>query len=502
MSTVLKKVCAFIDEHQLVQPGDALAVAVSGGPDSVCLLHVLLEVRPIYNLRLHVAHLNHQLRGPASDEDADFVARLAEEWGLPATVSAYDVPAYQKAHGLSLETAAREVRYAFLAGVAAQTNAAAITLGHTASDQVETVVIHWLRGAGPAGLRGMPPAQTLRVRPIYPPAVGQDVILPYVRLVRPLLPLTRAEVEDYCAAHALPFRDDLSNLDETILRNRVRRHLLPILRDYNPNLDATLRRAADAFAEVNRFLEAQVDAAWPAVVRAEKGEGRPGAITFDRAAWQQADPVIQRGLVREAVARLLWGAPLDLGWDHAEAVLDLVARGNVGAEVHLPHGLVAVLDYDALLLGRPEALAVPPDGLHLTVDWLPLAVPGVTALPGTDWLLEVVLSEAPAGPPETLDPPPSAHCVYLDADRAGPELALRRRRPGDRFRPLGLGGTRKLKDFLIDAHVPQRWRDGVPLLVAADDHILWVVGHRLAEDACITPATRRVLRLHIQHEES
>ncbi len=505
MTTIRQKVQAFINEHRLVQPGDTLVVAVSGGPDSVCLLHALRDLRATYDLRLHVAHLNHRLRGPASDEDAAFVARLAADWDLPATVAACDVPAYQQAHGLSLETAAREVRYAFLAEVVAQTRATNVALGHTASDQVETVIIHWLRGAGPAGLRGMLPEQTMRVRPmdlsILPAPIRKEDGTPgqIIRLIRPLLAITRAEVLDYCAAHDLPFRDDLSNLDETILRNRVRRQLLPILRDYNPNLDDTIRRAAAAFAEVSRFLQEQVEAIWPTVVRAESVP--PGVIAFDRAAWQAVDPVIQRGLVREAVARLLWGAPLDLGWDHAEAVRDLIVRGVVGAEAHLAHGLVAVLDHDALTLGHPPALAVPPDGLYLTVDRLPLAVPGLTPLPGTAWSLEATLLGASAEDLTGWANRSGPRCVYLDADRAGTGLALRRRRPGDRFRPLGLGGTRKLKDFLIDAHVPQRWRDGLPLLVDASDRILWVVGHRIAEQARITDETRHVLGFHLQHRD-
>ncbi|MBU1879453.1 MAG: tRNA lysidine(34) synthetase TilS, partial [Chloroflexi bacterium] len=479
-------------------PGDTLVVAVSGGPDSVCLLHVLRELCAAYGLHLHVAHLNHQLRGAASDEDAVFVARLAAEWGIPATVSAYDVPAYQQAHGLSMEAAAREVRHVFLAGVAAATGAAGVALGHTASDQVETVVIHWLRGAGPAGLRGMLPDQTMRIPPLVPPIVGQDDTrrVSHVRLIRPLLAVTRAEVQTYCAVHHLPFRDDVSNLDETILRNRVRRQLLPVLRDYNPGLDDTIRRSATAMAEVSRFLQDQVNATWPAIVRDE----RPGAIAFDRPTWQSLDPVIQRGLVREAVSRLLWGAPLDLGWDHAEAVLNLAARSHVGAETHLLHDLVAVLDHDALVLGHPDALAVPPDGLCLTVDRLALHVPGCTRLPATTWSLEITCLQGPVPALDALDPPPSAYCVYLDADRAGADLALRRRRAGDRLRPLGLGGTRKLKDVLIDAHVPRRWRDGVPLLVDAADRILWVVGHQIAEDVRISPQTQRVIRLHITNE--
>jgi len=502
MSAIREKVHAFIIAHRLVQPGDTLVVAVSGGPDSVCLLHLLRELRATWNLRLHVAHLNHRLRGSDSDEDAAFVTRLAAAWDLPATVVASDVPAYQQAHGLSLETAARQVRYAFLAGVAAQTRAASVALGHTASDQVETVIIHWLRGAGPTGLRGMLPDQTMRVWPVdlssawsaaggtppRPPGPDQTI-----RLIRPLLAITRAEVETYCAAHDLPFRDDLSNLDETILRNRVRCQLLPLLREYNPALDDTIRRAATAFAEVSRFLQEQVEALWPTIARTW-----PGVITFDRRAWQQTDPVIQRGLVREAVARLLWGAPLDLGWEHAEAVRDLVARGVVGAETHLAHGLVAVLDHDTLALGDPAALAVPPDGLYLTMDRLPLAVPGVTPLPGTDWVLEATRLEAAAPDMTDWATRSGPRCVYMDAERAGLELALRRRRPGDRFRPLGQGGTRKLKDVFIDAHVPRRWRDSVPLLVDARDRILWVVGHRIAAEVGITVETRQVLRFHFQ----
>ena len=480
---LITKVRATIQKQGLLHPDETVVVAVSGGPDSLCLLHVLRQLQGDLGIALHVAHLDHGLRGEESAADAAFVARLARDWGLPATVEAADVRAVQQVQRLSLEEAARYVRYAFLARVAAAVGTTTVAVGHTADDQVETILIHFLRGAGLAGLRGMLPVQEMAVRPLRADLAPSEEAAAPIRLVRPLLAVTRAEVEAYCAEHGLTPRHDRSNEDESILRNRLRRRLLPALETYNPNLRATLLRAAHALADDYAYLQADVARLWPALA-----QETADAVAFDLAAWRGLPPALQRHLLREAVARRQGGWQ-DVGAGHMEKAL-AVAGKRVGAQVMLPGGLRVTRSYTHLIVGRVAAAPVPVDQPLLTVEQLPLTVPGVTPLPGSPWQVQARVLERTA---EEL-PPPAPYAVTVDFDVVGSDLVLRRRRPGDRFQPLGLGGSQKLQDFFVDHKVQREWRDLVPI-VATPCQIVWVVGYRLDARAQVTAATRRLLTL-------
>lgn len=480
---LIAKVRATIQNQELLHSGETVVVAVSGGPDSLCLLHVLRQLQGELGIALHVAHLDHGLRGEDSAADAAFVAGLARDWGLPATVEAADVRAVQQAQHLSLEEAARYVRYAFLARVAVAVGTPTVAVGHTADDQVETILIHFLRGAGLAGLRGMLPVQEMAVRPLRADLSPDEQPAAPLRLVRPLLEVTRAEVEAYCAEHGLTPRHDCSNEDEAILRNRLRRRLLPALEAYNPNLRATMLRAARTLADDYAYLQAEVARLWPALA-----QETADAVTFDLAAWRGLPPALQRHLLREAVARRQGGWQ-DVGAGHMEKAL-AVAEKRVGAQVALPNGLRVTKSYTHLIVGRAAAAPVPANQPLLTVEQFPLAIPGVTPLPGSPWQVQAEVVERTA---EEL-PPPSPYAVTVDFAAVGSELVLRRRRPGDRFQPLGLGGSQKLQDFFVDHKVPREWRDLVPI-VATPRQIVWVVGYRLDARAQVTAATRRLLSL-------
>ena len=245
-----------LTHHRMLSPGDRVVVAVSGGQDSLCLLHVLKLLASEMRFGLHVAHLNHGLRGADSDADAAFVRQTALEWGIAATVETAAVLTYRKEHHLSLEDAARRLRYAFLQRVAAEVGAAAIATGHTADDQVETIIMHWLRGAGPGGLRGMLPVQAL--------AGG-------IRLIRPLLDVTRAETGGYCRENGLAARHDLSNDDSAIQRNYVRHSVLPALDKVTPAARANILRTARILADEDAYMQQQVDLAWQALAEERDG---------------------------------------------------------------------------------------------------------------------------------------------------------------------------------------------------------------------------------------
>jgi tRNA(Ile)-lysidine synthetase-like protein len=264
-----------IEQHNLLTPGDTVVVGVSGGPDSLCLLHILQHLSHTLSLDLHIAHLNHCIRGEDADADAAFVAHVAAEWQLPISVETVDVPAFARAQKLALEEAARCARYHFLARVAHGIGARTIALGHNADDQTETVLMHWLRGSGLAGLRGMLPATqladyrligdwpTCSDRETHSPASALTTShLPSFTIIRPLLGVPRADIEAYCIQHDLHPRFDRSNLDTTYFRNRLRHELIPYLETYNVNIRQVLRRSATAIAADYDLLRDQVQAAW------------------------------------------------------------------------------------------------------------------------------------------------------------------------------------------------------------------------------------------------
>ena len=481
--SLLETVRRTINRHQMFDPGETLVVGVSGGPDSLCLLHVLRELRGEYDVRLHVAHLDHQIRGQESAADAAFVARVAEEWGIPATVAARDVPAYACERRLAIEEAARQARYAFLAGVAQETGARKVAVAHNAGDQVESVLMHFLRGAGLAGLRGMGPVSPWPSQPITSPPL--DLIL-----LRPLLEVPRAEIEAYCRQHRLQPRFDRSNLDTTYYRNRLRHELIPLLETYNPGVREVVRRTARVIADDHEYLREQGRRAWEGVVTEADG-----AFVFALEPWRQLHPSLQRQLLREAIRRLRRGLR-NINWVHIEGALTVLNERPTGSIATLPQGLQLFKGYDRFTVG--EALPRP-DLPLLTVERLPLTVPGVTPLPESEWQVEAsVLSRGELTGEDFSDANPWQ--TVLAYDRAGPELALRRRRPGDRFQPLGLGGRAKaVSEFMINEKIPAHIRDEFPLVVSPR-HIVWIPGWRLDERVKITEGTKRVLWLAFSKE--
>lgn len=492
-----------IKRYELLNLGDQLVVGVSGGPDSLCLLHVLLRLQEEWDLQLHVAHLNHRMRGEEAEADAAFVADLAHRWGLPVTVGARDVPALARTHRLSLEEAARQARYTFLAEVAAQVGADKIAVGHNADDQVETVVMHWLRGAGPAGLRGMLPKTVLshyhllgRASPPFP-APAQNREGPW--LIRPLLGVPRAEIEAYCREHGLQPRFDRSNLDTTYYRNRLRHELLPLLETYNSRIREVLWRSAEVMAGDVEVLRLACEAAWARTVQAESDE----AVVFDRATWAHLPIGLQRGLLRSAIVRLR-SSLRDVPYEVIENAVEVAARGTVGAQASLPAGLALSVTYDRLIIAGPGVTGPPPDWpLLYSESPVPVAVPGITPL--GEWQLEARVLPPGAWERAAIELNPDPWQAYLDYTvvqrMASGALTLRRRQPGDRFRPLGLGGHRtRVSQLLINLKVPRPWRDAIPLLVAADT-ILWVCGFRLDDTVRVTERTQQVLHLRFSKED-
>jgi tRNA(Ile)-lysidine synthetase-like protein len=495
MTDVAATVRASLLEHRMVEPGDTIVVAVSGGPDSLSLLHVLSELRGGLRIALHVAHLDHMLRGAESAGEAAFVASTAHAWGLPATVAAIDVRALAESARDNLHQAARVARYQFLSSVAQACGARAVAVAHNADDQAETVLMHLLRGAGPAGLRGMRPVipweewskienEELRIEnKLSLDAANSQFSILNSQLIRPLLPVTRAAIEAYCAAHGLEPRRDPTNQDRSAVRNRIRHELLPQLIEYNPHIVEALGRTAAICADEHDLALQALAAAWPALARQ-----RAGAVDFDGDAWRSLQPALQRAALRRAYTLLGGRGTLDLA--HVEAAR-AVADGRVGGRAELPGGIPLRVGYGgAFTVGAARE----PDAPQLAADAIDLPVPG-RAMLARGWAIEVVVRPAPA-PDQGAATTATDWEANIDADMIAAPLIVRRRRPGDRYRPAGGRGSRRLQDMFVDAKIPRALRAAWPV-VAAGEAIVWAPRLRPAAEVAATPATRRILWVRI-----
>lgn len=484
--SILSELRQFIHRHGLIPAGASVVVGVSGGPDSLALLHALARLAPEHGWHLHAAYLHHGLR-PEAEAEALFVAEAASAWGLGCTLARADVAAIAAQPGVSLEEAARQTRYAFLARTAIHLGAGIIAVGHTADDQAETVLMHLLRGSGLAGLRGMLPATpfaALRL-PALPPAqrcAGEDL-----RLVRPWLATERSAILAYCQAQGLQPRFDASNADTTLFRNHLRHTVLPLLRQSNPRLTATLGRTAAALAGDYEILRQRRRRLW-----ADLAESGPGWARLRLAAFRSLPLGDQRALLRRAILHLRPDLR-DLNWAHTEALLDLLAADPTcrsGGPYPLVAGLSARLLYEWL-----EIAAAPPPLTHPQIAAaLPLPLPGAADL-GGGWRL-VARGVAWPRPAPVADP----QRLWLPLDVAQP-LHLRPRQPGDRMQPFGLAGSKAITDLMTELKLPRPARAAWPLLVDAADCILWLVGCRAAE-ACRLPAQATAAwALHVQRVE-
>ncbi len=469
--------------------GGRLLLALSGGPDSLCLAHLLWTRRELLRLELRAAHLDHGIR-PSSADEAKAVRRICEGWGLPCDTTRRDVPALASREEISLEVAARRARYGYLAEVARQYGCRVIALAHHADDQVETVLWRLIRGAGTGGLRGIRPVATLD--PDLDPGVAQGHAP--LMLLRPLLSVTRDQIEAYCRLHGLAPIMDASNADETIPRNWLRHTVVPMLRSRAPHLAASIGRTTEVLSAEDDLLQSLAEEAWQACDR----ELVDGAVRLGLASLQNQHPALLRRVLRRAYA-LVAGSLRDLGWQHVRDLEGMIQEGTVGAAVSLPGALRAELGYQWLTIGRGDAFAPSWRPRMAAGEAVEVAWPGSWRPSGADWRLTMRLMarhQLPEGWRDARHP----YLAYFDVDGLPAALWLRTRRPGDRLRPLGMAGSQSLQDLFVDRRVPRGERDQVPLVMAGE-RILWVVGCRQSSDAAVISETVRVLELRIVADE-
>ena len=470
LETILRNQCG-------LDPALPVLAGVSGGPDSLCLLDILHTA----GYQVIVAHFNHQLR-PEATQEADSVSTRARSLGLAFVSDSADVRTYAEAHGLSLEEAARILRYQFLFASARQHKAQAVAVGHTADDQVETVLMHFLRGAGLSGLKGMEYRILL-------PVFDQQICL-----VRPLLSLWRADTESYCLEHALEPHYDASNADQAFFRNRLRNALLPELEKYNPRFKESMLHTAQALQGDYSELQEVLEGAWKSVV-VETGKDW---VAFNQSGLAGLSTGMRRNLIRRA-GEFLRPDNRDFGFaalERAAAFVDVPA----GKQIDFVNGLCLFAENGKIYLAAYEAAVLSAQWPQVeqvsTISGKQLAVCGQRLELGNGWMLS---AEYRALTSNDWLKNTDNWSAWLDADRLPTDcLVIRPRCPGDVFSPLGMGGQSiKVQDFFTNVKIPRRARAQWPL-VCAGEQIVWVAGHRIGHPFRITEKTRHILLLEIK----
>jgi len=474
-----------IHRFGLLAKGDRVVVALSGGPDSVALLYGLLAIQPEFDLKLYVAHLNHKLRGAESDEDERFAKKLAGRLKLKFFSKKIDVKGEAKRKKLGIEESAREIRYRYLENLAIQIKADKIAFGHQADDQAETFLMRLLRGAGGAGLSGIPPKRG--------------------KIIRPLIRIRREEIETFLKANQIPYRLDSSNYLTDYFRNKIRLSLLPkIKEEFNPKIVESLNRTADIISLLQEYIEKRCEQ----IVKhlgisrgSRQRRERKNKIILDLKQFAGYDTCLQREMIRFSIKQLK-GDLNQLAFESVDRALNLIHRKKSGKKVKLVAKIWLEVSGKELAFYREEKkkynypLTLPGEvnlsAGQLSVDSNETQMRSI----GKDWGIKIngeihkgkLLSQNLI--------PQNQNTAFLDWEKLKKPFRLRSRRRGDRFKPLGMKGTKSLADFLIDAKVPRHLRDEVPILTSKGK-IAWVVGYRISDEFKVNQKTKKVLKVTV-----
>ncbi len=459
---LLKKVKDIINRYNMLKHGDTVLVGVSSGPDSVCLLYVLKELQEEYNLSLHIAHLNHGFRGNEAEEDVQFVQSLGKSLGIPLHIEYADIPFYIKKTGLSKQAGAREYRYKFFNRIADKISATRIALGHTADDQAETFLMRLLRGSGSSGLSGIPPVRD--------------------RIIRPLIEITRGEINEFLSEREIRYRIDSSNLTTVYLRNKIRLELIPYLsREFNPNIMDTLNRNLKILRDEDIFLDEYVKNIYQDMAIGDNEE----SVRFDAARLSGLPVPVKRRILRLAVETISGEGAVDLSLKHVEDSLNLLDNER-GGEVHLPAGIIVKRDKESF------RVYLKTEETHPQPYSYNVAIPGDTLIPEAGIMFSATILDK-EGYKRTASFDEKYEACFSIGDMPM-SLIIRNRRSGDLFYPKGMNGRKKIKEYFIDMKITREERDMVPILDSPEG-IMWIVGFRTDERFKVSPSTEKILHV-------
>jgi tRNA(Ile)-lysidine synthase len=462
--TLIDRVRRFAARHQLWAPDVRVVAGVSGGSDSVAQALLLRDLASRGELVFAaIAHLNHHVRGADADADAAFCRGLGERLGVPVIIGDANVPGDAATHQVSIEVAGRHARRRFFQEAIDSIKADRVAVAHTRDDQAETVILRLARGAGSSGLAAMTPRRD--------------------HVVRPLLDVTRSELQDFLRATGQPWREDATNFDRAIPRNRIRHGVMPELRAINTQADAALARAAEILRGDDEFLERLANAAFLRCVQADVDHE---SVALDTSEFSKLPVALARRVARYALETV--NPSRSYGLEEVDELRRAVADGT-GA--NLPGLAVERFGANAVLLNRqvqPIQRVPAVDPLELRLE-----IPGTVESPLQAW---TVVAEGPIAKPASIAS--DALQVMVDASGIGSQLIVRYRRPGDRLQPLGAPGRRKVQDVLVDRKVPRDDRDILPIVTTVSGEIVWVAGEVLADPFRVTPLTESVVVLTLR----
>jgi tRNA(Ile)-lysidine synthase len=463
---MLKKVENYIVDHKLISKGDRIVVGVSGGADSVCLFHVLRQLISPYQLSLFVVHVNHGIRGGDAFEDENFVRELCNQYQIPFSVVHADVPAIARNQGLTEEEAGRNVRYQAFSACCEKNMCNKVAIAHNKNDNAETILFHLFRGSGIKGLTGIS-------------AVRGTII-------RPLLCVTREQIESYLEQNNMDYRTDITNLSEDYSRNKIRHRIISFAKEkINPKSVEHIVNAANQLREINEYLEKNIEIAFWKVVSKQNQE----SYLLDITALSLEEPVIQKGIIRK-VYELLADQLKDVDALHIKLILDL-AKKEVGKSLNLPYQIEAVKGYTTITMRR-NVLLEPNESDNLTKLEQVITIPGEYYVPQSQKIIRANLLDYK----KSMKIPKNGCTKWFDYDKIKNTVMLRGRREGDFIQIDSQGNTKKLKSLFIDNKVPREQRDRIPL-VADGKHIMWIVGDRISEAYKVSEDTKVILEISI-----
>ena len=452
---LVERVADTIKNHAMLSGGESVLVGLSGGPDSVCLLSILSGLKERYGLALHAVYVNHNLRPEETPGEIRFCEDFCKEKGINFLVKSIDVLSRAKSLGINKQEAARDLRYRAFDEAAVEVGAGIIAVAHNADDQIETICMRFLRGAGPAGLSGMPAKRG--------------------RVIRPLIEIERADIESFLSGWNVPFVVDSSNLGMEYFRNRIRKVLVPVMKELNPSLAGTVAHTSSIMQEEERYFGIVVTKALMKMI-SRKTNSR---IELFLAPMESMDTVILRRVLRRAIEET--DSLRGISYTHVEDIISLVRSGASGKRLYLPRGIRVIRGYALLVITSERA------GRIAEYELCP---PSQVAVKDTGTVIRA-FHEGESG-----DPGDGRSSVLLDAAAMKFPLKIRPRAAGDFFFPMGFGRRKKLQDFFVDAKVPRDERDMVPIVVSGDD-IVWVAGYRADDRFRVQSGSEKFLRLDI-----
>ncbi len=463
---MLSKFKNYINKEKLVEKQDRLLLGISGGPDSLTMFDLFCRIKDEFSLEIQVFHLDHCFRKEA-EQEAEFVAELCRERAVKAIIKKYNIPELIEKEGFSPEEAARKVRLQFMFQIIEKEKLDKIALAHNKDDLVETVFLHMFRGTALSGLTGIDPVSRIKGK----------------KIIHPLLEISRSEIEKYCQYRNLKPIRDKSNKETIYTRNKIRHNIIPLIeKQINPGLKDNIFQMAKILREEDRYLEKEADRE-KKNIQIMKDENK---IELSLPELKKLSPVIRRRIIKQVIFEIK-NSPKDIYYHHYQAVEDLILNSDTGKKLDFIENISIIKLYEKIIIMKGTIDKYKEDYCYQ------LTIPCSIKLPD-DKSIKVEYVDKENLKDQFKDPT----VCFCDVSKVSLPLKVRNRNKGDRFQPLGMEGSKKIKDFFIDKKIPFYKRENIPLIVDNKNRIVWIAGLRMDDRFKITDTTNEIIKLKLK----